>query len=366
MCKINGKKLAEIRTEKGISQNKLASEIGKSSSAIGKYEANLVSPSDETVNSICMILNIDKSEIEDDKNSNFDYSFLNGMSKIAQKIRNNKKAVKNMTPQETESWITAKRTYDHQKADAEIKAAMKNAFGIGSKKYILIDPTLLHIPTWQRNTDMTKVTEIAENFNEDKFDPIKAYLNNGKLEIADGAHRLIAFILKGEVKILVEVLNCDEQEAMFTFLGQQAARKAMSISDMYRAGVKAKLPEYVEFKNFFEGYNIQISVEDEKIKNPIGKITPSRMALRRVVRDRETLDKTVRLIKRLEWCGSTDKNAFTNRNFAVFKKLYANYGDSVEGKLIDKCSGVVFFESKVAPIKSNAELYDMLSAIINK
>ena len=366
MCKINGKKLAEIRTEKGITQTELANEIGMSRAIIYQYEVGKVNPSDEVVNNICMMLNIDKSEIEDNKKSKFDYSFLDGMSKTVHRVKNNKKAIKYMTPQETENWINAKCTIDKQKADAEIKAAMKNAFGLGTKKYILIDPTLLHIPTWQRNTDMGKVAEIAENFNEDKFDPIKAYWNNGKLEVADGAHRLIAFIVKGEVKILAEILDCDEQEAMFTFLGQQAARKAMTVSDMYRAGVKAKLPEYVAFKNFFTDYNIQISVEDEKIKNPIGKIAPSTMVLRRVVRDRETLDKTVKLIKRLEWCGSTDKNAFTNRNFAVFKKLYANYGDAVEAKLIDKCSGVVFFESKVAPIKSNAELYDMLSAEINK
>lgn len=134
----------------------------------------------------------------------------------------------------------------------EVQNALKNSFGIGLKKYILVSPKLLHIPVWQRNTDMAKATEIAENFNEDKFDPIKAYVTStGILEVADGAHRAIAFIIKEELKILVEVLNCTENEAVLTFLGQQSGRKTMTISDTYRAGIKANIEEYINFKQLF-------------------------------------------------------------------------------------------------------------------
>ena len=105
--------------------------------------------------------------------------------------------------------------------------------------------------------------------------------------------------------------------------------------------------------------------EKEKIDNPIGTITPSATALRWANRDKEMLIKAIELIKELEWCGS-EKNAFTLRNFSTIKKLYANYGDEVKVKLLDNCKGAVFYESKVVPIKSNAELYDMLSAEISK
>ena len=77
------------------------------------------------------------------------------------------------------------------------------------------------------------------------------------------------------------------------------------------------------------------------------------------------LIKAIELIKKLEWCGS-EKNAFTLRNFSTIKKLYANYGDETETKLLEHCKGAVFYESKVIPVKSNAELYDILSAEINK
>ena len=136
----------------------------------------------------------------------------------------------------------------------------------------------------------------------------------------------------------------------------------MTVSDTYRAGIKANIEEYVNFKNLFESYNIQITSEEKEISNPIGKITPSSTALRMVERDKETLVKSINLITKLEWCGSTSKNAFVLRNFQVLKRLYATFGEDVESKLIECCKGAVFYESKVVPIKSNAELFDLLSA----
>lgn len=81
---------------------------------------------------------------------------------------------------------------------------------------------MIHILDWQRNTDMAAVQEIAQNFNEDKFDPIKVYIKNGKLVVVDGAHRIVAFVINRETKILVEILNCNEHEAILTFLSQQS------------------------------------------------------------------------------------------------------------------------------------------------
>ena len=56
MCKINGKKLGELRTKAGISQKQLASEMGLSTSAIKNYEHGTSNPSDDKVDRICMIL----------------------------------------------------------------------------------------------------------------------------------------------------------------------------------------------------------------------------------------------------------------------------------------------------------------------
>ena len=373
MCKINGKKLGELRTKAGVSQKELAREIGVSPQSISHYENGITNPEDINVEKICMILKIKKEDIEI---HDVGYSFVDQESKTVHRARLQKGFVRISTPEQTEIWIVNRCKKNNNEVKSEIKSAFKSAFGIGQKRYILIEPTFVHVPEWQRDTDMAKAIEIAENFNEDKFDPIKAYVTpNGMLHIADGLHRIVALIMYNEqmrnqgkaeeqIKALVEILNCDEYNAALTFLGQQSGRKPMTVSDTYRAGIKANVKEYVEFKSLFESENIQITADKERLSNPVGKITPSATALRWVMRDRKMLLKAINLIKRLEWCGS-EKNAFVLRNFSTIKKLYSNYGDEVESKLLTNCKGATFYESKVVPIKSNAELYDMLSSEIS-
>lgn len=360
MCKINGKKLGELRTSKGMTQKELAKATGLSRQTINNYEHGLANPSDETVEKMCFLLNINKEDIEI---HDIGYNFMTSESETVKRIR--RKIHRYSTPSETEKWIDDKRKLTPEEEVAEVQNALKNSFGIGSKRYILINPTLIHIPDWQRDTDIAKAVEIAENYSEDKFDPIKVYVHKGKLVVADGAHRVIALIINGELKILVEVLNCTEYDAILTFLDQQSGRKNMTVNDMYRAGIKANISVYTNFKLLFEHYNIQITAEEEKLSNPIGTITPTRSILRMVNSNSEILTYIIELIKNLEWCGS-EKNAFVMRNFKVLKKLLANYGEIAEEKLLKNCKGAAFFESKVVSVKSNAELYDILSAEILK
>lgn len=361
MCKINGAKLGEMRVARGITQKKLAKEAGLSTTAISHYETGVDNPSDENLERICMILNIDKNEVEI---HDVGYSFSSGESKTVAKVRKKKGFVRFLKPKETEAWLDEKRN-NKSNEEKEIQVALNSSFGIGKKRYILVDPTMIHIPEWQRDTDMAKAMEIADNFDEDKFDPIKVYIDNGKLKVADGAHRVISFVLNGEIKILVEVLGCSEHEATLTFLGQSSGRKTMTVNDTYRAGVKANIEEYISFKNFFKRHNIQITAESELLENPLGTIRPSGEVLRMVKSDMEMLEKVVAIIKEMEWSGS-DKNAYTLRNFKVIKRLYSNFGEETEQKLVKNCKGAAFYESKVVPVKSNAELFDVLSTEMNK
>lgn len=361
MCKINGRKLSEIRIEKGLSREELATRIGMSKSSIEKYEIGAANPSDKVVDKICLLLKIDKNDIEV---ADVGYSFTQGISRTVDYARRKKDFVRYSTPHQTEEFVQAHSNAEESMEVKEVDCALKNSFSIASKRYILINPTFIHIPDWQRDTDMAKVQEIAQNFNEDKFDPVKVYIKNGKLYVADGAHRIVAFVINEEIKMLVEVLNCSEYEAVLTFLGQQSARKAMTVADTYRAGVKANIREYIDFKNLFESYNIQIVTDDDKLENPIGKVTPSRTLLRMVRNNTDILELTIKTIKALDWTGS-EKNAFTLRTFHIFKKLFANYENNtvIEGLLMN-CKGASYFENKIAPVKSNAEMYDILAKAI--
>lgn len=363
MCRINGLKLEMIRKAAKMSQKALAQELGVTASTINNYESGKSNPSDEVVDKLCMILKVHKDDIEI---QNIGFNFLNAKSKSARKIESLKDVVRVMTPEETENWIESKRVLSETEEKEEVEVAMQYPQTVGNKKYIVVDARLIHIPEWQRDTKMSKCMGIAGEFNESKFDPIKVYVDNGKLYVADGAHRVIAFILynegleKGIMKIIVEVLNCTKDEAILTFLSQAINRKPMTVEDMYRAGIKANLPEYVNLKYFCEERNIQITSEDNRLENPIGVIKPSRSILRYATNDKEMLSYSVRLIRALGWSGSS-KNALTLRIFYVLKKLYAHYGeDAVKEKLTKYCKGATYYESIIYPIKSNGELYDLL------
>ena len=370
MCKINGKKLGEIRENAGLTQEELAKQVGVTRSSIYNYERGKQNPSDEVIDKICMILRVKKDDVEI---QDIGYDFTTGESKTVHKARQQAGFVRRTTPEETEKWIAGKRKVDSKQEQAMIKNALKAGIGFGDKKYISIDPTLIHIPEWQRDTDMAKAMEIAENWDDSKYDPIKIYLNpENCFNCGEGAHRVVGAILKNEaakeedkMKIIAEVLDCTEQEAMIVFLGQSAGRRPMTVNDMYRAAIKANIKEYTDFRTVFLANRIQITADSLHVNNAIGTIRPSREMLRMVKSDKMMLYKLINLIKTLEWCGS-EKNAFVLRNFHVLKRLYVNFGEEVEQKLLANCKGAVFYESKVAPIKSDAELFDFLSAEINK
>lgn len=372
MCKINGRKLGELRVKAGMSQRELAKLSGVSQNAIYNYENGKYNPSDATLEKICMVLKITKDDIEI---HNVEYSFTSGESKTVNNLRKKLGSRRYVTPIELEKLISEKRTVSSEKEKTIVKNSIgKATMKVGNKRYILIDPTLIHIPDWQRDTDMAKVEEIRKNFDEDKLDPIKAYLNNdGYLDVADGAHRLTAIILMNmelpeadREYILVELLTCNKNSAVLTFLDQGTGRKPMSVGDTYRAGIKANIEDYIDFKYIFTSHNIQITTDLNKLDNPIGKVSPSRNLLRLSKNKREILENTLKLIEDLDWCGS-GKNAFVLRTINTLIKLFSAYGyENTKEKLLTNCKGAVYYESKVFPIKSNAELYDMLAEEINK
>ena len=364
MCKINGRMLKELRMAAGMTQKELAKEIGVSEASIGFYENGRTNPTDENVSKICMILKVNKDDIEI---HDVGYNFISGEGKLTAHLRKQNGFKRYLTPSEAEEFIKSKNTKGEEEELKDVAVETKFPQQLANKAYITINPNFIHIPSWQRNTDMAKAQEISQNYSEEKFEPIKVYIKNGKLYVADGAHRLIATIIRGEYKILVELLSCSECKAIEMFLGQQIGRKAMTISDMYRAAIENKIEEYVEFKKFMRDHAIQISVEEEKIDNPLGVIRPTSTMLRKIHTKEKLMSDVFELIKQLNWCGSTDNNPYTQRIVNTLARLYSVYGkEKTEAKMMEKCKGVVYFDSKVFPIKSNAELFDMLSEEIGK
>lgn len=159
MCKINGKKLAEIRRENGLTQAQLAKKIGISEAMIGFYEQERNEPSPENLKKICMILKIKQGEIEMFET---DYNFLDSEGKLTSVLRRKDGFIRYTSPELTQKWIESKRKDSEQKMKTEIKNAFNSMFSFAGKKYIQINPTYINIPDWQRDTDNAKTKGLNE------------------------------------------------------------------------------------------------------------------------------------------------------------------------------------------------------------
>ena len=102
MCKINGKKLAEIRKENGMTQEQFAEVLGVSRSAIQNYEKERSEPTPENLKKICMLLKINQGEIEVRE---IGYDFLNDEGKLTAQIRKKSGFVRYTSPEQTQAWI---------------------------------------------------------------------------------------------------------------------------------------------------------------------------------------------------------------------------------------------------------------------
>lgn len=100
MCKINGKKLAEIRKENGMTQKQFAEALGVSKSAIQNYERERNEPTPENLKKICMLLKINQGEIEIHE---IGYDFLRDEGKLTSAIRKKNGFVRYTSPEQTQA-----------------------------------------------------------------------------------------------------------------------------------------------------------------------------------------------------------------------------------------------------------------------
>lgn len=362
MCKINGVKLTEMRKKAGMSQKTLAKQIGVAESTISNYETGRTDPTDVTLRKMSVIFKVDPKDLEIDEKVLLAKAIINGK----RDLRNVKS--KELTPMETQELFEKLRNYNEKFAEEEVekaKTAYQNFFG---KKYSVVQVAALNVPDWQRNTNITKATEIAEHYDENKYDPVKVYIYNGKFYIADGAHRAVLFIIAGKKFILVEILeNVSEETALDTFLEQSLGRKKMTQNDMWRAAIEKGLPQYVELRNMAMRNNIQVLVDKEKIKNPVAVVSASWRLLQLSSKEGSVLERIFDLLGKLEWCGSEKANPYATCVLYAFDKLYALYKGhevAMESILIRKCKGVVYYNANIAITRSSAKIFDELSEVV--
>lgn len=358
MCKINKEEIKKAIQKSGLPMNIISRRMGKSDSYLSMVLANGELP-DLMLAKLCEVLDIERETLLPKKDIGYD--FTHGIGKVKDSARK-KYERRYLSPEETEEML---QTYRRMNIDAEVEytnsIVTKAIQTVGNKRYIFIDPKVIHVPVWQRQLDLANVDQIVADYKEDMYDPIKAIYYDKKLYVVDGNHRLVAMVKKGESLIQVELLEASINEAKRIFAGQSSGRKPMTVADMYRAGLDYGEESFAHLRRVFQEDNaIQINVDEEKIRKPIGAITPSATLIRLIEKDEDGIRKAIKLMKDLSW-NCVGVNVFTPRNFNVIRKLFTNFGEEKTiSTLKEKMNGATVYESELKPITSQSMMYDYI------
>lgn len=224
----------------------------------------------------------------------------------------------------------------------------RNNTKINDKVIMVIEPHMVHMPTWQRKTDTLRSNNIGRNYSSYKWELPKVIVDKGVLVCVDGQHRIYGAFSGGVDTITVELLDgLTMEQAIDLFLDQTQDRRHMTPSDIYKAAVEAKRPDYLMLKNICEKNRVAIK-DDDSLKNPIGVLTSISDGISLTRSNPELLDRMLKLISKTRWTGATTGNPYSAKVIRVLKRVYAKYGndfDKIENVLLSRCSGPNYFES---------------------
>lgn len=248
-----------------------------------------------------------------------------------------------------------------------VKNAKMNS-RIADKLLMVVDPSEIHIPDWQRRIKLERAYSIGNNYNSYKWDEPKVLLYKGILLCIDGQHRIYGAFKAGKEGVVVEVMECTLEEAIDLFLSQSSDRAKMQPMDIYHAALAAMKPEYVKLHDICAKHNVAVK-GDDITDNTVGTLTSISDGIGFTKANPELLDRMLALLGKLGWNGYADSyngKAYTAKIIRALKRLYAyceGRTTEMEEALIKNCKGTEFFVNNIID-KTQAQIFDYLSDIV--
>ena len=221
---------------------------------------------------------------------------------------------------------------------------------VGSKIMAQVPLYMIAIDnTYQRTETFSKRKgeEIALNFIEEAYDPIKLNLRNGIFYCPAGQHRLYAHILMGRQFITAELFSVTYEQEVHIYLSQDDNRSKLTPYDRYKAGLAARRWEDIQLHNICEKYNISIS--SQRNGNSLSSISTAKKIID--VYGASGLEWICCILKDCNW--TMDKKGLDSRIFRALKNVYKKTEGSEKAKsditnyLIGK-SPIQFFAASIA------------------
>ena len=203
--------------------------------------------------------------------------------------------------------------------------------------------------TYQRTETFSKQKgdEIALNFIEEAYDPIKLNLRNGIFYCPAGQHRIYAHIRMGRQYITSELFSVSYEQEVHIYLSQDDNRSKLSPYDRYKAGLAAGRREDVLLHNICMKYNISITSQRN------GKELSSISTAKRILNTYGStgLEWVCEILDNSGWTG--EKKGLDSRIFRALKNIYRTTEGSEKAKsdisayMIGK-SPMQFFAASIA------------------
>lgn len=247
-----------------------------------------------------------------------------------------------------------------------IKDAKRNSV-VGDKLQLVVDPTYIHIPEWQRRITKAKSFAIGNCYNKYKWDAPKVLVYKNRLLVIDGQHRIYGAFKASMDAVVVEIMECTLEEAIDLFLDQTKDRTRMLPRDIYRAAIVGKKPDYLMLRDICKANNVAVLGDDGA--NTVGILTSISDGISLVRSNPELLDSILRIIGKLGWNGYAESycgKAYTARVLRVFRKMYAYFAgreNQMEAALLKHCKGTEYFANHLID-KTQAQMFDKLCDIV--
>lgn len=186
---------------------------------------------------------------------------------------------------------------------------------------------LIHIDSGYQRTgtfNKAKGNQIAAEFSEAVYEPIKLNYRDGAFYCPSGQHRIYAHLKMEREFIISELISCSREEEIAIFLYQDDNRSKLSPYDRWKAGVALGYEEDVALQEICEQYRLQIGKVQGKAR--LGSITTARHIIEKY--GKEMLSFIFDTIEKAGW--HDEPKAWDSRIVRSLYKLYTTRSYSIQ------------------------------------
>lgn len=215
---------------------------------------------------------------------------------------------------------------------------------VGNKIIANVPLYLIYIDdTYQRTETFSKskANEIALNFIEAAYDPVKLNYREGRFYCPAGQHRIYAHILMKKETIGAELFKGTRNDEINIFLTQDDNRSKLTPYDRYKAGLACGKMEDEILHEVCANYGVSVGAKANAEEAKLGSVTTAKGIIQQY--GKNGLVWIFEVIEHANW--KRLPRAFDSRTFRALKRVYSVYGNS---EIATK--RLVQYMSKTAPI----------------